>query len=46
MKNSSNSYYKYRERLEKTKMKTWLLVVLARFLAFLAVIVSHYFGRH
>ena len=34
----------YRIRLEKLKQKTWLLVVLARILFFLAMIVA-YLGR-
>jgi len=39
------SYYLYRIRLEKLKQKTWYLVVLARFLVFLAALVTHYFRQ-
>lgn len=34
-------YYSYRIRLEKLKSKTWLLIVLAKFLVFLALLVEH-----
>jgi len=42
MKNGTNKYYSYRIQLEKLKQKTWLLVVLAKLLFFLANLVTSY----
>jgi hypothetical protein len=38
---NNNPYYSYRIRLEKLKQKTWMLVVLARFLVVLALVVTY-----
>ncbi|MDR3605866.1 MAG: hypothetical protein P4M08_00635 [Oligoflexia bacterium] len=43
MKNNK-TYYSYRVQLEKLKIKTWFLIVLARLLFFLALLVTHYLG--
>lgn len=43
MKNNT-SCYSYRIRLEKLKQRTWLLIILARSLPFLAVIIDHCLG--
>ncbi len=45
MRNKSGNhrnYYSDRIRLEKLKQKTWYLIVLAKFLVFLAELVSRY----
>jgi hypothetical protein len=45
MRRNSPNYYTRRINLEKMKQKTWFLVVLARFLFFLAILASHYLRR-
>ncbi len=44
MKNTTR-YLTYRIRLEKLKQKTWLLIVLAKLLPFLALLHSNYVGQ-
>lgn len=44
--NDPHRYYLLRIRLEELKQKTWILIVLARLLPFLAVLVAYYTGRN
>jgi hypothetical protein len=45
MKSNRKHYYSHRMQLEKTKQKTWVLVIVARTLFFLAMLVTCYL-RH
>ncbi len=42
IKAGGNRYILYRQQLEKTKQKTWALVVLARLLFLLTVLIIRY----
>lgn len=42
MRKNNNRCYSLRVKLEKLKQKTWVLIVLARFLLFLVTLADHY----